>query len=217
MVPSDLTIIEDYVRSLHLATLAACALLVCSADFMASKSTFRSLRNDDMLRLYRYHALLIKGLVIFWITGVFLIWRGTAFELAQFSPKLIAKIVVVTILTANALAIGRLALPYFERNKGMTFGQFSLSARMRLAYCAALSSASWISAFCLGAIPWLKTASAVELINFLGPIYAACFAGATLVVAVSALRRSQFTRSDPAPLVLGTSRRLSHTSAFAAE
>ena len=72
----------------------------------------------------------------------YLIWRGTGFDIYQFSPKLIAKIVVVTILTVNAVAIGQLALPYFERNTGVTFGQFSLAVRLRLAGCGAVSSAS---------------------------------------------------------------------------
>lgn len=217
MFLGDLASIEEFTRSLHLAALVTCAFLVLGADLTAARSAFRSLAEAEFKRLHRYHSLLTKGLVVFWITGLFLIWRGTGFDLEQFSPKLTAKVLVVTLLTMNALAIGRFALPYFEGKQGMTLGQFNLGVRVRLTGCAALSSASWISAFCLGAIPWLKTASVVELVNFLGPIYTACLVGAGLVALLSPHAKPQQAVLDTAPPVLGTTRRLSQSEIFAGE
>ncbi len=186
MFINDLATFEIFVRSVHLSVLVISTFLVVSADLTAVKSAFRSLGDADFQRLHRNHSFLSKCLVLFWMSGLFLVWRGTGFELEQFSPKLIAKIAVVALLTANAVAIGKFALPYMERNQGMTFGQFSFPVRMRLAGSAGVSSASWISAFCLGALPWLKTASAEELIAFIGPIYAVCFVGACCVAMLSA-------------------------------
>lgn len=217
MVTVELQFLEDIARSAHLAALAMCFLLVISADLTASKSVFRPLTAGDFKRLHTNHAALASGLIILWVSGLFIIWRATAFDLAQFSPKLIAKIVVVSLLTANAFVIGKLALPYFQRNEGAVFGEFSLGVRLRLASCAALSSASWICAFCLGAIPWLKTASAAELIDFLGPIYAAFFAAAFVVAALSGRRKTEVVAADPSPLLLGVSRRLSQSRVFPAE
>lgn len=216
MLQGDLHIIETYARNLHLVSLALCFLLVALADSTAAKSMFKSLKDADFQRLHRCHSLLTKGLIVFWLTGIFLVWQATSFEWANFSPKLIAKILVVTLLTANAWMIGRLAMPHFERNRGMTFGEFHFSARMGLAICAGLSSASWFSAFCLGAIKWLKTASAIELAEFLLPIYGVCLAGAGMVALLSVFSRLRVTTPDPMP-ILATSRPLSQNTVFPAE
>lgn len=189
MVNGDLAAIEIFVRNLHLASLVVCAFLVFSADFTASKSTVRHLQEHDFQRLHRYHSLLTKGLVLFWLTGIFLIWRGTAFDPSQFSPKLIAKIIVVTLLTFNAVIIGRVALPFMERNQSLLFGELPFDIRLRLALCGGVSSASWISAFCLGAFKHLKTASPEQLFAFLAPIYVFILSAATLVAIAAAFRK----------------------------
>ena len=190
----DLSTIEEFMRSAHLATLAACAWLVISADLTAAKSTFRNLSAHDFKRLHLNHRALAWGLAIFWLSGIYLIWNATAFDPAQLSPKLMAKLIVVTILTVNAVVIGRFALPFMERNQSMTFGEFNFEVRWRLALCSGISTASWISAFCLGAIKPLRTASPEVLFEFLGPIYAACCALATLFAIISVSRKP---RPDP--------------------
>lgn len=189
MLAAELGITEEFVRNVHLATLAICAWLVISADFTAAKSSFQPLNDNDFKRLHRSHHLLAWGLVMFWCSGAYLIWLGTAFDLSQFSPKLIAKITVVSVLSLNAIIIGKFALPYLERNRFMTFGELPVEIRLRLAFCASISSASWIGAFCLGSIPHLKTASAAELLGFLVPIYAGLELVAILLAVLSGYRK----------------------------
>lgn len=214
MVASDLQILENIARSAHFAAMVMCFILVVSADLNAAKSAFWPLNERDFNRLHRNHAALTSGLILLWLSGLFLIWRGTAFDIAQFSPKLIAKVFVVTMLTANAVVIGRVALPFFERNKGKTFGDFSFVIRLCLGCCAAMSAASWVSAFCLGAIPWLKTASPIELVSFLGPIYAVCVAAASLFAVVCARDKTRFELAEPSHLVIGAPRGLSRANMF---
>ncbi len=191
MLSAELLIPEDFVRNVHLATLAICAWFVISADLTAAKSSFHPLSDHDFKRLHRNHKFLAWGLIVFWLSGAYLIWLGTAFDPSQFSPKLMAKITVVTVLTLNAVIIGRLVLPYIERNRTVTFGELPIEVRLRLALCASVSSASWISAFCLGAMPHLKTADPAELVGFLAPIYAALGVGAMLFAALSGYRKQK--------------------------
>lgn len=216
MLSGELQNLENIVRGVHLGALAMSFLLVMSADLVAAKSAFRPLATRNFKRLHANHAALTSGLIILWLSGVFLIWRATAFDLEQFSPKLIAKVAVITILTCNAVVIGRLALPYFERNQGTIFGDFSFAVRFSLGGCAALSSASWLCAFCLGALPWLKTASAAELISFLWPIYAVCFAAASFVAVICPRNKADGLPDISSP-VFGSSRNPSQANIFPAE
>ena len=163
--------IEIAVRFVHLSMLMMCFILVFFADITAAKSTTRRLTDSDFAQLHRYHSSLVYGLILLWLSGGILIFIKTGFDLSQFSPKLYAKIFVVTVLTINAVLIGQVALPFYEKNKDKRFGDFSVSVRVGLATCGALSTSSWISAFCLGSLTALKTASATTLINLLGLFY----------------------------------------------
>lgn len=180
--------VEDIVRDFHFATLGASALLVVSADLTASKSTIRHLRTSEFQRLHTYHTALTWGLLLFWFSGIYLIWDATAFDTSQFSPKLIAKLLVVSLLTLNAMVIGRVLLPFMEDNSMRTFGEFPVGARLRLALSGAVSSASWISAFCLGYFPHLKLAPPQQLIEFLAPIYGTVIGAAMIFALLSGKR-----------------------------
>ncbi|MEL6694143.1 MAG: hypothetical protein AAFQ12_14090, partial [Pseudomonadota bacterium] len=133
MVFSELGQIEEYVRYIHLGLLALCAWLVITADLTAAKSVFRPLTNKDFGNLHRKHTVLSWSLCLLWLTGAFIIWNTTKFQVSEFSPKLVAKLIVVSILTLNACIIGRLALPFMERNKDKTLGQLPFYIRERIA------------------------------------------------------------------------------------
>lgn len=212
MVNGDIAQLEEIVRWAHLSILGLCFFLVVFADLTAANSVFRPLYKGEFARLRSLHAALSAGLIVLWLTGLFLIWRGTGFDVAQFSPKLIAKITVVSLLTLNAFAIGQIALPFFERNREMMFGEFDISVRLRLTCLGAVSSASWISAFCLGAIPSLKTASTIELVHFLAPIYSVFF---TLALLLSLISSSRSEKPEIQPFA--SSRSLSKRSVLPAE
>ncbi|NNE86879.1 MAG: hypothetical protein HKN27_02285, partial [Silicimonas sp.] len=171
MFVGDLEIFENAARMVHVLMLTLCFWLVIAADLTAAKTSIRPLNDLELSRLHRFHSALATGLVLLWISGTVLIGIKTGFDLSQFSPKLFAKVIVVTVLTANAFVIGHIALPFYEKNRGMCLGDFNAALRMPLAICGAVSTSSWISALALGAIPALKTASAVTLINLLGLFY----------------------------------------------
>lgn len=211
MFVGDTISIEQAARIVHISMLMMCFLIVMVADLTAAKSMSRSLTQKDLTLLHKCHGALAFGLVFFWLSGLILIEIRTGFEWAEFTPKLLAKLFVVSILTINASLIGRYALPFYEKRQGLLFGELKTGERLRLSVCAGVSSASWFSAFCLGIIPALKTAPADTLIALLGTVYLAALTFAAILASVTG-RRASIIEPIRKEVIFGTSRTLSHTS-----
>ncbi len=92
------------------------------------------------------------GLVAVWVSGVLIIAiapDGPASVLAN--PKLQAKLVVVVVLTINALFIETLALPLLVRNVGRPlFDGVDQVRRSVVLGCGAVSTLSWLFPIALG-------------------------------------------------------------------
>lgn len=92
------------------------------------------------------------GLIVVWISGLIVIAiapDGPAGVLAN--PKLQAKLVVVVVLTINALFVETLALPLLVRNLGRPlFDGVNQVRRTAILCCGAVSTASWCYPVVLG-------------------------------------------------------------------
>ena len=194
----DQYILESIARNVHIVMLVICLGIAALADLTAAKSISRPLSDRSLAKLNTYHRALTTGLIILWISGLMIIWLKTSFDVAQFSPKLMAKIFVVSILSVNAIVIGWLALGTFKEHREMRFGELRFGLRLALAVSAGLSTASWISAFCLGAIPELRTASPDLLLEVLGHIYGAGILGGLFVATFSGAANSPQNVVSPA-------------------
>ncbi|MEL6680572.1 MAG: hypothetical protein AAFQ51_17860, partial [Pseudomonadota bacterium] len=100
-------------------------------------------------------------------------------------PKLWTKLAVVSILTLNARAIGRYAIPCLEELARCRFGNLPLRRRIGLACLGGVSAASWLGALALGCFAGLKTLAAAELLVLFGALHAAAIYGA-IVLALAA-------------------------------
>jgi hypothetical protein len=80
----------------------------------------------------------------------------TGFDVAQFTPKLMVKLFVVTILTVNALAIGSAALSYVEPMVGQRLGAIDLRTRLFASLIMGVSVFCWMSALALGVFTRLR-------------------------------------------------------------
>ena len=203
--------IESAARIVHIAMLLVSFLIVIMADLTAAKSIRKTLTQKDITSLHKLHGALTLGLMFFWLSGLILVDILTGFVWEEFSPKLVAKIAVVTILSINAILIGRLALPFYEKNQDMLFGEFTAPQRLRLASCGAVSAASWFSAFCLGAVESLQTAGPETLIGLLATIYIAALTGGAVLAALTG-RRGQSRRLTTREPVFGTSRNITRNN-----
>ena len=195
----DTILLNDAARAVHLVGLAVGFGGAVAADLSAARTLIRPLDGRALATLERFHKLVTAGLVLLWLSGGVLIWLRTGFELSRFTPKLIAKICVVSLLTLNALAIGRIGLPAMAEFQNWRFGEIPLARRMQLAALGALSGACWILALALGVfsqlkpLPWELLSPIIGIVGvgaLLAAVVAALFAPLIAILARHAERRA---------------------------
>ncbi len=173
----SLPLIEPYVRDAHILAIMFCLFLAALADSKAAKMFFEPLNPWDVETLEHYHLLLSFGLVILWATGIYLAFHATSGNLANISPKLMAKFAVVTILTTNAMMIGSFALPLMQRFEGVRLGDMPFAERSSMCVMSAISTMSWMSALALGAIGAFRQMPPEALLFIFGHVYTIAFFG----------------------------------------
>lgn len=174
----DPTTINDAARAVHLLGLALGFGVAIMADLKASRMLIRPLDGREIDTLHAYHRMVALGLTLFWASGLVLIWLRTGFQAENFSPKLIAKLGIVTLLTVNAIMIGKIGLRALDEWHGFRFGAIPFADRARLSALAGLSGAGWISALVLGVFSKMKTMNWDTLSEIIGAIYLVGLAGA---------------------------------------
>jgi hypothetical protein len=146
----DPQIYIDAVRYSHLFSIA----VGIGASFMADTLVLSQLREPirpEMLdRLHHYHGIVWIALAAMWISGAAMIYVRTGFDPALFSPKLISKLAVVSMLTLNALLIGRFAVPLVTRCVGSRLLDLPLRQKFCCAGIGAVSTTSWLIALAMG-------------------------------------------------------------------
>lgn len=175
----------DLVRFAHFIGLALGLGLALFADLRFLGNLVRRLVPDDMALIERLHVTVARALIVMWVSGIALLYLRTGFELAAFTPKLQAKLVVVTILTLNAILISRLALPVMHRAVGYPICDIRFTYRLRLMLIGAISTGSWASGLILGVFSDLKPLALDTLIGIIGPVYVLCLSGAVLLAFVA--------------------------------
>lgn len=175
-------ILVDTLRTAHLIGLALGFGVAMLADLYAFRSLLIPLRDQDFETLERMHHAVSVGLCILWGSGLGLLIMRTGLDPAAFSPKLLMKLAVVLFLTANAIVIGRVALPTMEDFAELRFGELPALERAKLSVVAGLSFAFWVSALALGAFSQMKTVSGELLFTLLGVILALAGAGAVAIL-----------------------------------
>jgi uncharacterized membrane protein SirB2 len=170
----------DATRAIHLIGLAVGLGPAICADVLVLRSFFRPIQHRDLNMLKWLHRAAFLGLALLWASGLYLLQIRTGWELAQFSPKLITKIIAVVLLTANAIAIGLYALPRFGHHLGQRFGQIDPPALLNMSIIAGLSMSCWISALSLGVFSQLKPLPFDSLQLVFVPIFLLGLSGAVL-------------------------------------
>lgn len=169
----------DAIRLVHLAGVALGLGTVVSVALSLRPMLEKGLDRQMLAFVRRSHAMIAAAIVVLWVAGLALIGIRTGFDPAAFSPKLITKLVVVTVLTIDALLMGLCVSPVLARHSGQSLKELSVPERLLLANCAALSGASWLYALMLGASSVLKTAQTPLLILVGVVIYGTAYTLAT--------------------------------------
>lgn len=195
----DLDFLNDAARAAHLLGLALGFGVAIVADLCAARSLFRPLEDHEFADLHRYHRTVAFGLTLFWISGLVLLWLRTGFDPESFSPKLVTKLCVVSLLTVNAYLIGRLGLPTMMAYAGHRFGNLPVTHRLRLGALAGMSGAGWIAALALGVFSAMKKFEWDLLSEIIGLIYIVGLGGAILTALLAPIisfaidRRERYT------------------------
>jgi hypothetical protein len=148
----------DTVRILHLLCFALGLGVGLSCDLRGMRRFNSAFTTQDILEFERGHRLVSYALIGLWVTGLALIYIRTGFVVADFSPKLWVKVIIVTLLTVNAVVIGRLVMPYVAEHVGSSVVSMSLGKFVAMTLAAAISMFCWLSGLALGASVTLKTA-----------------------------------------------------------
>lgn len=168
----------DMIRYVHLL----CVAIGFGASFLADIHVLGRLGSkitDGTLEtLHHYHKIVWTALILMWITGLLLIYVRTGFVLSNFSPKLFVKIGTVSLLTINAILIGRLAMPMVEGHVGRSLINLPFSLKVRAAMIGGVSTTSWLLALALGVSKFLAASDWPVLLV----IVPACYLTSLLVV-----------------------------------
>jgi hypothetical protein len=172
---------------LHLLAFAAAAVAITFGDF----AIFAGRRvNAELLK----HASRIVSLALaaLWATGMTIIWIDTQFELGAIAgqPKLLSKLTVVSILTANGVLLHWLAFPLITRTH-----DDAARAALLPAMLGGVSAATWGYAAFLGVAKPFAPLGYVGLMA-LYSVALALAAWAAWVFAHPRLARRMHSRAD---------------------
>ncbi len=141
------------------------------ADFSILRKINTELTGCDLGNLETVHKIVWTGLGILWLSGLIILYMKTGFIFSEFTPKLITKLAVVTILTVNAFLLGLWAMPILKKNINRPYLAFSLEHKTILSLLASISLCSWISGLILGIFSALRPANFDAIL----PIFAALY------------------------------------------
>ncbi len=170
----DSQVFIDAARYAHIIAVAIGFGAAFLADYHVVSRLGRPIDDHLTTTLQLCHSVIWAMVFGMWATGFVLVYIRTGFDPVNFTPKLICKIITVTILTANAMLISKIAVPLVEENRGRSLMWLPLKSKLCLAGIGAISSASWMLALAMGsskvlaASGWIVFAFLMPVIYFLG-------------------------------------------------
>jgi hypothetical protein len=168
-----LTLIHQAVLYLHLVAFAISISTVLREDIAVLRA-----RRIDVQRLAGTARTLTMTLAALWVTGAVLLGFDLGLDLHALAahPKAMAKLLVVSALSANGLALHVLALPMLRSASAAGRGRLTLPVIL-----GAVSTMSWLYAAFIGASRLI--APAMSLPDFMAP-YGVLLIGSVAVALV---------------------------------
>jgi hypothetical protein len=171
-------LLTDSIRFAHVLAVSVGLGASILADMTVLARLRRPISDDLLIVLHRVHRIVWLALLAMWISGIGLIYLKTGLVWAEFTPKLCAKVVTVSLLTVNAMLIGRAVMPRLAAARGRSFVDLSRRDRAAFALAGGVSSASWLLALAMG-ISKVLAASPAQVFVGLMPV---AYLGAVLAV-----------------------------------
>ena len=191
--------ITDIFRFSHLLVVAIGFGAAALADVFSLARIHRRVDGNLIATLHSCHRLVWAMLVMMWVTGTVMVFIRTGFVLANFTPKLLSKLVTVAILTVNAVLIGKYAMPIVEATLGRSLLTLPLRLKLQLAAIGAVSSASWLMGMAMGVSKVLAGSGWIVFILAIPAVYLVSMllaVGVMFLVHVGMLARLYDTAPD---------------------
>lgn len=182
----------DLIRGIHLLSFALGMGPAIYFDLRSLSRIALPFHPTDFAELHRIHKLVSLACLGLWISGMTLIWWRTNFVPAAFSPKLLAKLAVVTVLTVNAIYLSRCVMPSLANWTGSRLIDIPVRLLLPMTLCAGLSLSCWTLALALGSSAVLKTSDWSVLVPLLASGAILCIGG---VLATTFGLRAVITRA----------------------
>lgn len=170
-----------------LATCTALGVIIATDLQLLGKLTRPGLRIESPGKYVE--RLIMASLGVLYVTGGFLIWLGLQ-ERPDYllNPKLIGKLVLVGVLTANAAVLHQLVFPRLPKMKALA--NWSAQDRLSIAMPVALSNSLWMFCAFLGiARPWNYSMPLFSVLGIAVGVFAALFGGVLLMLKFASLPR----------------------------
>lgn len=151
-------LVSDSLRLAHILAVAVGFGVAVETEIFMLKRRRTTISPGLMSGLDHRHTVILYALGAMWVTGAALVALRTGFLLDAFTPKLWAKITVVTILSVNAMFVARVAMPILADHAGQRISALPVTAQRALFAVAGISATSWLVALVLGSSVLLKTA-----------------------------------------------------------
>jgi hypothetical protein len=134
--------------------------------------------------------LISLALALLYLTGACLLWLGWSDDPAYLSnPKLQGKLILVLLLSVNALVLHHITFPGLAR--GRRVARWKARDFMRVALPVALSNALWMYCAFLGiARPWNHTVTLEFVLTTGAAVFGVALAGVCALLAVAAQDRT---------------------------
>jgi hypothetical protein len=174
-----------FARLIHVVGFALGMGGAIGLDLLAMQLLSRPISQDDLRVTARLGWSVMAGFYLLLGSGAtFLLIYALSDPAKLTNPKLLAKIVVVAVLAANALLVHRFVLPRIGRQIGRRlFEGCTPRERDAMLVVGAVSAVSWLTAMVLGAVRELNSTATFDVVL---ASYVAALSLAALVMLVGA-------------------------------
>ena len=187
----------DAVRFIHILAVSIGLGAAFMAEFIALSRINSRIDDAIIERMETCHKLIWAALIAMWISGIAMIYIRTGFDIASFSPKLFVKLGIVSVLTANAVMIGAIAMPLLRGARGKIVLQLPLVRLLTMAILGAISTASWMLALALGISKVLAKGDWPMFEHIVPFVYLGATLGAAAMMVMLRLRLAAMAKASP--------------------
>lgn len=158
---------------------------------VARRALFRSISTDTVETIKFLGQIVTAGLVLIWVTGIALVAEMTlSGGTLLTNPKFWAKVVIVEVLTINAVAVHSIVMPMLKAQVGRRlFDGTSVVERVAMGLIGAISLTSWIFPVFLGSARELNHIVPLSGILAIYGICLAAVASGAIIVTMSMSRK----------------------------